>query len=284
MTTVVPACTPARDVGDGGVERAPVGRAVRVDHQRRHQRRPGRRPADVPAARVGRRPRSAAPPRSRARSGNGTLPAPHELDDALVDVAPDDLVPGVRDLHRQRQPDLAQRDDDRAHQSLHGLAACGRSRARPRRRRTVSSALLERDDAATSSPPDHREHRLELGEPSGSRLGDREARHVALGHAALLLQPWRRRAVAVAKQRQVGGQRVGFEHAALAEHARAPDLRRRDPVDVAAERDAAGEPPGHEHEVLVLAAHHVAGLRGERLRPASGRASARGRGRASRGP
>ena len=133
------------------------------------------------------------------------------------------------------------------------LAGASRSRATASATRTVSrpssSVTMARLLAA-----DHRQHGLQLG-AQRLGLGDRKARHVALGHAALLLQPRRGRAVAVAVQRQVGGQRVGLEHAALAEHARAPDLRRRDPVDVAAERDAAGQPPGHQHEVLVLAAH-----------------------------
>ena len=66
------------------------------------------------------------PPRDRVAqrllqsllAGERRAPAVDEVDDARVDVAADDLVAGGGELRRERQPDLAERDDDGAHHAL----------------------------------------------------------------------------------------------------------------------------------------------------------------------
>ena len=64
---------------------------------------------------------SASASASPASPGNGSCAAVHELDDPRIDVAADDLVTGERDLGGDREADLAEGDDDGAHQ---GSARC----------------------------------------------------------------------------------------------------------------------------------------------------------------
>ena len=69
-----------------------------------------------------------------------------ELDGARVDVAADDLVPGARDVRRQRQAHLAERDDDRPH-PVDRLAAPSAHRLAPR------SRAPSRRSARSAGPP-----------------------------------------------------------------------------------------------------------------------------------
>ncbi len=131
MQTVVPACSPRPIVGDHRVEDAPVDAHGVVDHQRRH--------GDHEVGACGDRGRGvrdgAQPPvadelgqglREARLAGERLEPLVDEVDDPLVDVAADDLMPSTRDGDGEGQPDLAERDDDDAHQPA-AASATGRT-------------------------------------------------------------------------------------------------------------------------------------------------------------
>ena len=143
------------------VERAPVRPRVGVDVERRDGDDEvgalGDRGASCRSSRAGarrRRPR-AARRRGPPRRGTAARRALTSVDDALVDVAADDLVAGARDLRGQRQPDLAERDDDGLHARRRACTVSPRARARrapPRRSATVSSPASSGTTGASSSP------------------------------------------------------------------------------------------------------------------------------------
>ena len=130
---------------------------------------PRRRPPSCPASRAGARRRDLGNASSEpGLAGERRLPAVHELDDAGVDVAADDLVPGVRDLRRERQPDLPERDDDASHdphQEPHGLAGLALSSTASASARSPALPRASRRPRPVTAPPSRA--RLELG-PSGS--------------------------------------------------------------------------------------------------------------------
>ena len=83
-------------------------------------------PSATAAGRVGAHPQapggtmSASASASPASPGNGSLRRTDQLDDPRIDVAADHLVTSQRDLGGDRQADLAEGDDDRAHQDSLG--------------------------------------------------------------------------------------------------------------------------------------------------------------------
>ena len=165
----------ARDVRHGAVEdRASPGR-------RRRRPSAAARATTRSAPRDGGRGvgRGAQPPSATARSaprcpasfGNGAAPGVDGVDDALVDVAADDLVAGERDLHRQRQPDLAQRDDDGARQQCARVSPVRGAARGPPPRPDGLQALLERHDGGSRSPRDAGRRTPRARRTSGSRRG-----------------------------------------------------------------------------------------------------------------
>ena len=195
-------------------------------------------------------------------AGERRLRGVDEVDRGRVDVAADHLVAGAGDLGGERQADLAQRDDDRPQ-----MATSTATVAPPRALASAASATstVSRPSASVTTGRvgvacEQVAERLELDQ---QRLaaGQRVARRVALGDAAqrLGVLPVRRH-VAVLVEGQVGGQRVGHQHAALAQDPGLAHLGGRQPVDHAVEADRVLEAPGGEQEVLVLAPHAVLGL------------------------
>ena len=140
----------------------------------------------------------------------------------LVDVAADDLVAGPRDVGGERQPDLAERDDDDLHQPAAAPAAGRTVSPVAALARTASAYTAASRPSSSETTPRLRvagqqvEERLELDE---QRLAARErvAGGVALADAAQRLGgvPLGRR-LAVGEEREVGGERVGDEHPELA--------------------------------------------------------------------
>ena len=270
--------------------RSPDGRRRRrpaAAPPRRARRR--RRPPAVVSVVARRRPSpttSASASASPSSPGNGGCAALTRSTATASMSQPIDLVAGAGDLGGERQADLAQRDDDRLQVAT--STSNGRAVARAGERRLGDEdgleALGQRDHRRVGVAGEQVAEGLELDQ---QRLaaGQRVARRVALRDAAqrLGVVPVRRH-VAVLVEGQVGGEGVGHQHPALAQDPRLAHLGGREPVDDAVEADRVLEAPGGEHEVLVLAPHAVLGLGGHAARRARRRASARGRGRGSRGP
>ena len=116
-----PGLQPAADVSDDGVKDPPVDAHGVVDHQRRHGDHEVRTVGDgrrgvrdgAQAARGDELGQGVLEPRL---TGERLEPLVDEVHDPLVDVAADDLVPSTGDGDGEGQPDLAERDDDDAHQ------------------------------------------------------------------------------------------------------------------------------------------------------------------------
>ena len=160
------------DRGDHRVEGGPVGLGVRVDVQRRH-RHDEIGPLGHGGRRVGRGPQAPAPHGLAQRllqallAGERRQPAVDQVDDARIDVAAGDLVPGGRELRRERQPDLPERDDDRAFMRTTlspRLALSSTASAQ----RTVSSPSSSVTTGASGSPP-RRSQNASSSASSGSR-------------------------------------------------------------------------------------------------------------------
>ncbi len=169
--TTVPCVSPAADRLADGVDAAPVRARVLVDEQRRHGDdelgalgdgggRVGRR-AQAPAGDdLGERLLEAALAGKRRHAGVDGV------DRARVDVAADDLVAGARDVGRQRQAHLAQRDDDRPHRrTVRRVRALSSTFSA---QRTVCSPSSS-DTVGESSSPSTKSQNASSSASSGSR-------------------------------------------------------------------------------------------------------------------
>ena len=120
-----------------------------------------------------------------ASPGNGASPALTASTARGVDVAADDVVAGARDVRRQRQAHLAQRDDDDPHtrtvcrlRALSSTFSAQRTVCRPSSSVTAGDVVVAAHEVA---------ERLELDEQRLAAL-QRVARRVALGDAAQRLR------------------------------------------------------------------------------------------------
>ncbi len=95
-------------------------------------------------------------------------PGVDELDDARVDVAADDVVARARDVRRQRQAHLADRDDDRSHPHTRTVCEPAALSSTRSAQRTVWSPSSS-DTAGEVSSPRTRSQNASSSTSSGSR-------------------------------------------------------------------------------------------------------------------